>query len=263
MRTLVRASASGYPESVDEISRDASPATPAGTPAPRPDAPAAGPPAEVAAADLRASDADRDRVADILREALAHGRLDPEEHAERIDRLYQAKTFGELQVLIRDLPEGQAAGSPLPPPPQTAPPHSVPGKLGENLLAIFSAAARKGRWRVGNHISAFACFGSVEIDLTEALFEHPHVTINATSILGSVEIRVPENVSLRGTGTGVLGGYEVETREAADPHAPVVVVTGAAVLGSVEAKPRRGAFLRNLRGWLHKGRGDGAPPPGV
>ncbi|WP_157867967.1 DUF1707 SHOCT-like domain-containing protein, partial [Streptomyces prasinus] len=33
------------------------------------------------AADLRVSDADRDRVADLLREALAEGRLSPDEHA--------------------------------------------------------------------------------------------------------------------------------------------------------------------------------------
>src|SRR5690606_40199076 len=35
--------------------------------------------------DLRASDADRERVADILREALAEGRLDMEEFGERLD----------------------------------------------------------------------------------------------------------------------------------------------------------------------------------
>jgi uncharacterized membrane protein len=41
-------------------------------------------------AGLRASDADRDRVADILREALAEGRLTADEHAERVDGVYRA-----------------------------------------------------------------------------------------------------------------------------------------------------------------------------
>ena len=58
------------------------------------------------------------------------------------------------------------------------------------------------------------------IDLTEALFEHRQVEINVTAILGNVEIRVPENVTLRGTGSGVLGSCEVRTAEAADPNAP-------------------------------------------
>ncbi|MFC9289056.1 DUF1707 domain-containing protein, partial [Streptomyces sp. NPDC057052] len=38
-----------------------------------------------AASELRASDADRDRIADILREALAEGRLTADEHAERVE----------------------------------------------------------------------------------------------------------------------------------------------------------------------------------
>lgn len=218
----------------------------------KPAVPARSPERPITDADVRASDADRDRVADILREALAQGRLDAEEHSERIDGVYGAKTVGELERFVRDLPEGRR-GTPRPSPqPTPAPPHTMPGRLAENLVAIFSSAVRRGRWRVGYRTTAFALFGSVEIDLTEALFERPEVTISATSIFGSVEIRVPENVSLRGTGTGVLGSYEVHTVEAADANAPVVVVTGLALLGSVEAKPKRGAWLKDLRNRMHR-----------
>ena len=55
--------------------------------------------------ELRASDADRDRVAARLREALAEGRLTPDEHSERLDAVYSSKTLGELAPLVRDLPE--------------------------------------------------------------------------------------------------------------------------------------------------------------
>ncbi|WP_153183271.1 MULTISPECIES: DUF1707 SHOCT-like domain-containing protein, partial [unclassified Streptomyces] len=54
--------------------------------------------------ELRASDADRDRVADMLREALAEGRLTADEHAERVEGVLAAKTVGELDVFVRDLP---------------------------------------------------------------------------------------------------------------------------------------------------------------
>ncbi|MCK2143397.1 DUF1707 domain-containing protein, partial [Streptomyces sp. WAC00276] len=57
-----------------------------------------------AEAELRASDADRDRIADLLRDALAEGRLTAEEHSERIDGVYAARTLGELEPLVRDLP---------------------------------------------------------------------------------------------------------------------------------------------------------------
>ena len=68
--------------------------------------------------DLRASDADRERVAEVLRDALAEGRLDMGEFEERLDAAYRARTYGELAPLTRDLPTG---GAPAPAP---APTHS-------------------------------------------------------------------------------------------------------------------------------------------
>jgi len=53
---------------------------------------------------LRASDADRDAVADRLREAHAEGRLTVEEFTERLDAAFVARTHGDLVSLTRDLP---------------------------------------------------------------------------------------------------------------------------------------------------------------
>lgn len=209
--------------------------------------------AEAAGVSVRASDADRDRIADILREALAEGRLDAEEHSERIDAVYRAKTRGELQPLVRDLPAGreQQAGEE----PRTSAsaayrpqePEPYGGCAKDNLVAIFSGSTRKGRYRVPAKINAFACFGGIEIDLTEAVFERQHLQINATAIFGGIDIRVPENVTLRQKGAGIFGGFEVRTAESDDPHAPVVLVEGAAIFGGVEARPKRGKRLRDLR----------------
>ncbi|MFG2147408.1 DUF1707 domain-containing protein [Streptomyces sp. NPDC048696] len=220
---------------------------------PRPAEPA---PAAVA---LRASDADRDRVADILREALAEGRLDAEEHAERVDGVYRAKTMSELEPLVRDLPAA-AGGAPRfaapAPAPSYASAHAEDEAAGpvaaENLVAVFSSSTRKGRWRIGRRTNAFALFGSVEIDLTEAYFEQRLSVINATSIFGNVEVRVPENLTLRGSGTGVFGNFEVDTLEAEHPEAPVVVVNGYSVFGNIEAKPKRGKRIADLHDRLRK-----------
>ncbi len=188
---------------------------------------------------LRASDADRDRIAEILREALAEGRLTAEEHTERVGAVYAARTHEELEPLVGDLPAGRPAAA--------GPASARPYDAVLYKRQVFGGAARKGRWRVPPRTNAFALFGGVEIDLTEALFEHPQVVINACALFGGVEIRVPENVSVRCAGTGVFGGFDVKSAEAADPDAPVVVVTGFAVFGGVEAKPRRGKRLKNLR----------------
>jgi Flp pilus assembly protein TadB len=57
---------------------------------------------------LRASDADRERVADRLRHATAEGRLLAEELEERLGDVFSARTYGELDAVVADLPMGQA-----------------------------------------------------------------------------------------------------------------------------------------------------------
>nr|WP_244502815.1 DUF1707 domain-containing protein [Streptomyces hygroscopicus] len=203
--------------------------------------------APVARAELRASDADRDRIADVLREALAEGRLQPEEHAERIDAVYRAKTLGELEPLVRDLPAAPVRGA-APAGAHAAEadwPRAAPES--ENLMAIFGGSVRKGRWRVRRRTNALAVFGGVEIDLTEAVFEQQEIVIHVVAAFGGVDIKVPENVSLRSSGSGVFGGFDVKTYEAPDPDAPIVHISGFAVFGGVEAKPKRGKRLKNLR----------------
>ncbi|MFF1407794.1 DUF1707 domain-containing protein [Streptomyces sp. NPDC058294] len=198
-------------------------------------------------AELRASDADRDRIADILREGLAEGRLTADEHAERVDGVLHAKTVGELEVFVRDLPAGHERLAALAYAPAARPvPGAIPEEADASVVAVFSSAMRRGRWRAGRRLHAYAVFGSVEIDLSEAIFEYQQVVIKAVSVFGDVQIRVPENVSLRGTGGGVLGNFEVSPLDSADARAPVVYVDGWAVLGNVEARPRRGRRVADI-----------------
>ena len=53
---------------------------------------------------IRASDADRDRATALLREHHAAGRLTAEEFNERMDAALDAKTLGEIDDLLADLP---------------------------------------------------------------------------------------------------------------------------------------------------------------
>jgi hypothetical protein len=59
---------------------------------------------------LRASDAERERTATLLREHCAAGRITPEELSERLDVAYGARTVAELDALVGDLPPGCSAG---------------------------------------------------------------------------------------------------------------------------------------------------------
>jgi hypothetical protein len=53
---------------------------------------------------MRASDADRERTASLLREHHAAGRLDAAEFNDRLDQAFAATTMGDLDALLADLP---------------------------------------------------------------------------------------------------------------------------------------------------------------
>lgn len=53
---------------------------------------------------VRASDADRERAATLLREHHAEGRLSAEEFHERLDAAFAARTVGDLDDILADLP---------------------------------------------------------------------------------------------------------------------------------------------------------------
>ncbi|MGE5289210.1 MAG: DUF1707 SHOCT-like domain-containing protein [Micromonosporaceae bacterium] len=59
---------------------------------------------------MRASDADRDQAASVLGVAFAEGMLTVEEHGERLDAVYAARTWQQLRQVTADLPTGNAAG---------------------------------------------------------------------------------------------------------------------------------------------------------
>lgn len=77
-------------------------------------------------ASLRASDADREQLVDVLKGAFAEGRLSQDEYTERMERAYTAKTYGELALLSTDLPA------------QMPPSYPAYGSPGTNSLAVAS-----------------------------------------------------------------------------------------------------------------------------
>ncbi|MGI5211995.1 DUF1707 SHOCT-like domain-containing protein [Plantactinospora sp. CA-290183] len=110
-------------------------------------------------AGMRAGDSDRAVVAERLRLALEEGRLDLHEYDERLQRTYAAKTYGDLDGLLDDLPAtvppGQARLAPLgeagvPVPAAEVPhPHAVRGWLVDTWDGYFGTVATVvGIWAV-------------------------------------------------------------------------------------------------------------------
>ncbi|MFI6918330.1 DUF1707 domain-containing protein [Nonomuraea spiralis] len=87
--------------------------------------------------EMRASDVDRDRVAAILREHTAQGRITMDEFNERLEELYKSKTYGDLAKLTADLPDVDLRNRPAKP--ETAPVAS--GNLHPGMRAAWGAWA--------------------------------------------------------------------------------------------------------------------------
>ncbi|MBW8481030.1 DUF1707 domain-containing protein [Actinomadura sp. PM05-2] len=188
---------------------------------------------------MRASDADRDRVAERLREALAEGRITPGEHAERIDAVYQARTYADLEPVLADLPDEHGATPPAPGislRKDTALP--VPDGRSATIVAIFGGASRKGRWLAEPSTHVACVFGGVELDFRQAVLSQREVTVNVTCIFGGVDITVPPGVRIVNNVAAVFGGVDAPGGGDVAADAPVIKLTGLALFGGVSVRVR-------------------------
>lgn len=190
---------------------------------------------------LRAADADRELVHQILSAAMTSGALTPSEYEERALKASTAKTFGDLDELTDDLPVGKL-GVPLPRPGDPYPtgvtrPGTGSGrKPVRHRLAIMSGSELKGHAAVADQLEATAIMGGVEIDLREVEFTEPVLTVQCVAIMGGVDVIVPPDVTLEVGGLAIMGGFEGKAEGPGRPGAPTVHVTGFALMGGVDVK---------------------------
>jgi hypothetical protein len=186
---------------------------------------------------LRASDSDRDHAAEILREAAAEGRLTMEELDERLDAVYAAKTYAELEPITHDLPHPGTPSSPVPSPAPAGAVHRFGGEpTSSAAIGIMGGFSRKGNWVVPKDFTAVAIMGGGEIDLREARFAQPVVTIHAVTIMGGIEITVPDDANVQVTGMGIIGGFDHGASGGGQPGGPTIIINGIALMGGVDIR---------------------------
>lgn len=197
---------------------------------------------------LRASEADRQQVATLLRAAHGEGRLTTAELDERLNAAQQAETFDDLVPLTRDLVLTDQVNqwSNTPAAQQwsdqqvSVTPEATPN--GPDLIfAVFGAASRKGVWTARRNISVLTLFGGTEIDLTRATFADNVCEISVFCLFGGVDIRVPDGVTVRNQTVAIFGGADVGKVAPPQPGAPTVIVKGIVGFGGVDVKPLKGS----------------------
>ena len=176
---------------------------------------------------LRASDADRERVAEVLRTAAAEGRLDLDEVDERLHAVYTARTYADLEPIVHDLPTASSTPAPL-----------NDSRTG-SATAVMSGFTRRGPWVVPKVFTGLAFWGGGTIDLREARMLHGEVTIRAFAVMGGITVIVPEDAEVHVTGTGVMGGFGHDASGPGRHGAPRIHITGFAFWGGVGIERRR------------------------
>ena len=177
---------------------------------------------------VRASDAERDRAVELLRDGAAEGRLTFEELADRIGVASKATTRGELERLTADLPV--TAGSVSSRAPAAAPiEHS----------SVFGDVKRSGAWVVPEHSKWGTVFGDVKLDLREAHVSAAEVMIDAGTIFGDVDLLVPDGVVVEVRSRTFFGDIRQEAGGTGAPGVPRIVLVGGTWFGDVKVRARR------------------------
>jgi hypothetical protein len=175
-------------------------------------------PADVPPAGMRASDADRDRVVDVLQAATADGRLTQEEFSQRMQAALSARTLGELAMLTADLAEraqdviriGQRGGS----------------------------IRRAGRWVVPRRLELRSSWCDVMLDFTGAVTRPDTLRIDLNMRGGSLILVTRTGMVVTADALAVRFG-DVDIGTAAGPGVPGtlrVQLAGRMRYGWVEAR---------------------------
>ena len=189
--------------------------------------------------DLRVSDAEREHVVEVLQKAIGRGMIDLDEFTERTDTALAARTRGELNAVLSDLP-GLLHPDVYP---SAGPVHSPDQRL--ELNAKYSALVRNGRWLVPPEVVVHNRYGSTKLDFSEAQISSSVVRLELDCKWGSVEVVIPDRaaIDLNAITEIKYGSLQDKTSSDGKPGNPKLVFAGRLHGGSLVIRhPRRKFF---------------------
>lgn len=164
------------------------------------------------------SDADRERVVQRLNAAAGEGRITLAEFEERVAAVWGARTYGEVEPYVADLP---LAGL-------------TPARDVVELRSIASELKRSGAWAVPRRIVVSSKAGSVKLDFTDAAISYPVVEIDLDVLAGETVLVLPPGASVDATDVEtVASSVKVRKGVAAHGGGTHFVVTGRQRMGSL------------------------------
>jgi hypothetical protein len=185
---------------------------------------------------LRASDADRDRFIEVLRAAVADGRLDPAEFDERLDAALAARTLDALAPLTADLIAAPGSGGAL-----TPPLAGRPAEPAAELITIserHGSVRRDGRWTLPRRLALRTAWCDVMLDLTSAVRSGPELVIELRVRGGDVELVLAPGIVVDANELAVRYTKLEISRDAGDntPQTLCVRLTGRMKHGRISTR---------------------------
>lgn len=195
--------------------------------------------------DLRVSDAEREYVGQLLQRAVGQGMLSLGEFSERMDTALAARTRGDLNAVVCDLPGIRVVGEPG----GAAQPDPSPVPAPSDIRARLSSVTRKGSWRVPRTVTVEAWFGEVTLNFTSAVLQSPVVEVVVTGLCGSINLVVPPEATVDLDGVDCVAGSATnKVRSGPRSDQLHLAVSGTVTLGSVTAKHPFGTGITRLFG---------------
>jgi len=198
----------------------------------------------------------RQMTIDALCEHFANDAMEVEEFERRVEAAHRASSTEDLKGLLRDLPGGnlpaqRPAQGELGPERRFRVTSAAHVKEKEFVAAVMGGAARKGRWSPARTNYAVAVMGGAELDFREAVLGPGVTDVQVFAMWGAIEVIVPPGMRVESHGLALMGGFEhVEDTGGppADPDAPILRITGAALMGGVDINFRHpGESAREAR----------------
>ena len=195
----------------------------------------------------RPGQARRQETIDALCDAFARDDMELADFERRVEAAHRAESTAELDRLLADVRprpvpararRAAATEGSVPARRATALPGQVRPR--EVVAGIMGGSTRSGRWTPARQVTAIGVMGGVELDFREAVLAPGVTEVHAFAFWGGVEIIAPPDVRIECTGVGIMGGFDhrEDADAAIDPNAPVLRVTGVAIMGGVEVRVR-------------------------
>src|SRR4051794_35624560 len=205
--------------------------------------------------DLRVSDDERFHVLGLLEKATGRGLIDLAEYSRRSELVVAARTRGDLNVVLVDLPGLRMAGRSVDaataatqgwqrggPGYSGAPSHAAGGVL---ELTGWGSRSFKGHWVVPSYIVIGGFGAATKLDFTQATLTSTTVTVEFQSNFGgSTEFVLPRGGSVRFEGLAMRGGSVNNKIPPGGMGVLDLVLTGTKKGGSVSIRQPRQGLLR-------------------